>query len=124
MAVLAAVDIAQQLKLASSTVQVVTFNAPRVGNTAFSAWFASFGFDALRIVNQQDLTPHLPPRWTGFMHTQREIWIQDEEGATFECLGTDDAPESSECANSQRAYSMMRHLEVWGIPLGFHACLS
>ncbi|KAI8907963.1 Alpha/Beta hydrolase protein [Gorgonomyces haynaldii] len=102
---------------------VFTLSQPRVGNQIFAEWFAQQGFQSVRVTNQEDLTPHLPPLWMQFRHVPSEVWIADEDGTTFECEPDDDF-ESKDCANSKKGYSISRHGEVWQIPLGIKSCLS
>ena len=62
-----------QLPLASS---MYTFGQPRIGDGAFTTWFASAfgGMSWFRVVHWHDPIPHLPPAGLGFQHIAREIW--------------------------------------------------
>ncbi|KAG9289572.1 hypothetical protein G9A89_002345 [Geosiphon pyriformis] len=55
-----------------------TYGQPRVGNGAFANYVDSINFPIFRIVNKNDIVPHLPP-WTpvvGYRHHSPEFWIQ------------------------------------------------
>ncbi|KAI8899934.1 Alpha/Beta hydrolase protein [Globomyces pollinis-pini] len=100
---------------------VFTIGEPRVGNPEFAQWFSSFPFISFRVINQIDITPHLPPKWSGFLHSGREVWIENDEGDTFYCEDVENL-ESKQCANSNHVYSMVAHLQVWDISIGRYAC--
>ncbi|KAJ3193580.1 hypothetical protein HK101_004591 [Irineochytrium annulatum] len=86
LATLAAVDIRQTLGVPGFRLKLLTFAQPRVGNGIWADWVDSLTFDhMLRVVNQDDLTPHLPPSFAGFRHCPDEIWIADEDGTTLLC---------------------------------------
>ena len=77
-------------------------------------------------MNQNDLTPHLPPFAAEFEHSGREIFIMDSEGATVECL-TDveqDGNESKECSNSYAFHSIKRHGTAWNERIGYKSCFK
>ncbi|KAJ3284639.1 hypothetical protein HDU76_008263, partial [Blyttiomyces sp. JEL0837] len=87
-ATLAAVDISQTLsdQVPASSINLLTFAQPRVGNAIFANWLTTLGFSLTsRIVNQDDLTPHLPPLFAGFLHFPFELWIADKNGTTLLC---------------------------------------
>ncbi|KAI8915081.1 Alpha/Beta hydrolase protein [Entophlyctis helioformis] len=123
-ATLAAMDIVSSKILNAKQVSVFTLNQPRVGNTAFAAWMSSHAFaSVLRVVNQNDWTPHLPPLLSKFLHTPTEVWIADGDGRTLLCNVDDTDQESDECSNSLNgAFSVAKHNAVWGIRLGIKAC--
>jgi len=55
-----------------------TYGAPRVGNNKFEKAFNARFKDAYRVVNQDDMVPHLPPEFLGFSHTgQRVLFNRD-----------------------------------------------
>ncbi|KAI9347272.1 Alpha/Beta hydrolase protein [Obelidium mucronatum] len=149
LATIAAADVYQHLSqdIKPSQVSLLTFGQPRVGNSIFSTWINSFNFtNSLRITNQDDWTPHLPPDFSGFKHFHKELWIANKEGDTIECwddngdeewislidsfgiLGgdrrgdkRDDGPS---CADRLKwKYDARKHAWVWDQPIGFHVCL-
>jgi predicted lipase len=117
---LAAVDLYSShfnLKLGKWT--VYTIGQPRVGNEIFSKWTNSFPFEYYRLVYENDLVPHLPPAFFGFVHINTEIWIHDEK--TLKCP-QEDGKESKECANSYHLYSVSAHRLIWDQFIGVGAC--
>ncbi|KAL2916229.1 hypothetical protein HK105_204320 [Polyrhizophydium stewartii] len=85
-ATLAAADLASSGFVAADRIMVLAINAPRTGNGVFAKWFAMLPLKAVwRIVNQNDLTPHLPPQFVGFAHHPTELWIADASGHTVVC---------------------------------------
>jgi triacylglycerol lipase len=55
-----------------------TYGAPRVGNNKFEETFNARFNPAYRVVNQDDMVPHLPPEFLGFSHTgQRVLFTRD-----------------------------------------------
>lgn len=69
-----------------------SFEAPRVGNKAFSAAFSSrFSrkFPVFRITHSMDPVPHLPPRTLGYEHVPTEVWY-DAAGNYTVCDGAED----------------------------------
>lgn len=60
-----------------------SFEAPRVGNKAFSDTFSkrfTRKFPVFRITHSQDPVVHLPPVEVGFQHVQQEIWYNSTGG--------------------------------------------
>jgi hypothetical protein len=62
-------------------IEMVDFGMPRVGNAAFARDFPRFVNYTRRVVHQNDIVPHLPPREIGFVHVAPEVWSRGE-GAT------------------------------------------
>lgn len=74
-----------------------SFEAPRVGNKAFSDEFSRrfvHKFPVFRITNHMDPVIHLPPRFIGYEHVQKEVYY-DASGNYTVC----DAVESKICAD-------------------------
>ncbi|MEI8213235.1 MAG: lipase family protein [Planctomycetota bacterium] len=51
---------------------IFTFGAPRVGNRAYASFLRIKHF---RWVNNNDIVPRIPPRWMGYHHMGREIYL-------------------------------------------------
>ncbi|KAI8837530.1 Alpha/Beta hydrolase protein [Chytridium lagenaria] len=138
LATLAAVDLRQTLNesLPAFRIKLLTFGQPRVGNAKWAEWVDSLSFDySMRVVNQDDLTPHLPPSFAGFKHCPDEIWIADEIGTTLLCsddngdFTTTPSPsfvsleENKDCANRIKwRYNVSRHTWIWQMQVGHKAC--
>merc|ERR1719336_3501262 len=74
-----------------------TFEAPRVGNRAFSAEFSkrfARRFPVFRITHHRDPVPHLPPQIMGYRHPETEVYY-NSSGAFRICKG----PEDKTCSN-------------------------
>ena len=59
-------------------IQLMTFGQPRVGNAVFASYFEKHVPNAVRLVNEHDMVPHLPPYYTMFPqktyhHFPREV---------------------------------------------------
>ena len=95
---------------------------PRVGNGIWSNWtniiFPKDQF--IRIVNQNDFTPHLPPEISGFEHSGSEVWISNFTH-TYSCLSS--KLETNECSNSINfSWDIRKHGEAWGQIIGHKSC--
>lgn len=121
-------------------VRVVTLGQPRIGNLAFSEYYDrsfSNANDTLRIINGNDIIPHLPPLATGYIHHSREVWVSDnllnyiiEHGKLYhELLGgspnttilcSSIIPEDPECSFSisPSKLSLSQHMFVWNYTMG------
>ncbi|KDR80882.1 hypothetical protein GALMADRAFT_91570 [Galerina marginata CBS 339.88] len=75
------------LNIPSASVKTVSFSPPRVGNLAF-ADFANPLADMVRINNKKDFIPILPGRFLGYVHTEGEIHIADDN-TWVSCPGQD-----------------------------------
>lgn len=59
-------------------VQVMTFGQPRIGNAAFASCYSQLVPNTIRITNEHDMVPHLPPYYSYFPqktyhHFPREV---------------------------------------------------
>lgn len=52
---------------------LITFGEPRVGNQAFSNYYASVS-ECDRVVHYSDIVPHIPPAALNFYHQGKEVW--------------------------------------------------
>lgn len=59
--------------------------SPRLGNAGFSTFFNSKVESAYRIVHNADVFPQLPPRFLGFQHYGREIWLNEDSSEIRMC---------------------------------------
>ncbi|KAI9202944.1 Alpha/Beta hydrolase protein [Polychytrium aggregatum] len=104
--------------LDSKRMRIFTVGQPRVGNSQFADFVYGLGVRTIqRVVNQNDLTPHLPPTFSGFCHVPNEIWVRDANGTTFECLDTNghslrlDQPESLRSLQTQMLRAPKKRLK-------------
>lgn len=56
-----------------------TFASPRVGNKVFAGDFDQNVGTSWRIVNLNDIVPHLPPELVGYMHVDAELPINSDD---------------------------------------------
>jgi hypothetical protein len=102
-------------------IEIITIGSPRVGNRAFSEWASGiFKNKHKRVVNQDDLCPHLPPTSVNFMHASNEIWIMNDEGDTVECFEND---VEASCSNKFMIHDIGKHGYAWNYPLGIGSCM-
>ncbi|KAI0217440.1 hypothetical protein L0F63_001368 [Massospora cicadina] len=74
---LAAIRIQNDLGLEWNKIRIVTYGQPRVGNLQFANWFNKQPVTMTRVVNEDDLVPHMPPIFTGYFHTHNEMYIRN-----------------------------------------------
>ncbi|EPZ35680.1 Lipase, class 3 domain-containing protein [Rozella allomycis CSF55] len=115
LAVLAGLDILENLN-PEYKVEVVTFGAPRIGDPAFANHvnkvFAEHRASLTRVINSNDLVPHLPLSPV-FQHHSNEVWVNYETVQTCK-----DAEEDPKCSNSLKSYSILPHLYIWDVVFG------
>ncbi|KAL9685978.1 hypothetical protein QQ045_023433 [Rhodiola kirilowii] len=64
----------------ANEVQVMTFGQPRIGNAAFATYYRQLVPNTIRVTNEHDIVPHLPPYYPRFPqktyhHIPREVWL-------------------------------------------------
>ncbi|XP_077218972.1 putative feruloyl esterase A isoform X2 [Tasmannia lanceolata] len=106
-------------------VQVLTFGQPRIGNSAFSSYFSIQVPNTIRVTNEHDMVPHLPPYYTHFPqktyhHFPREVWLYNIGFGslvyTVEKV-CDDSGEDPSCSRSVTGNSIADHLVYFGVEL-------
>lgn len=96
LAVFQTLDLIDTPGLNPSNLFTYTYGEPRTGNKDFAKLVQSTGFKFFRIVNQNDLIPHIPPQSFTYKQYGPEFWIDPEE-EVVECPTAED----SNCSNSQ-----------------------
>ena len=76
LATLCALDLQTELQINAT---VYTYGSPRVGNVAFAQYYDSLVPNTFRIVNGQDIIPHLPLKTMNFYHVATEVWENPSE---------------------------------------------
>ncbi|RWR94122.1 lipase [Cinnamomum micranthum f. kanehirae] len=106
-------------------VQVMTFGQPRVGNSIFASYFSKHLPNTIRITNENDMVPHLPPYYTYFPHKTyhhfpREVWLYNiglgSLVYTVEKI-CDASGEDPACCRSVSGNSIADHLKYFGVQL-------
>lgn len=101
---LASVMLKKELNIPWSKIRLVTFGAPRVGNAVYAMWMNRQSSTHLRVVNNRDKVPHIPPNVWGFIHHNREIFLDGP--AMTSCVSAE--LEDPTCSNSRVPF-----LDVW-----------
>mmetsp|Transcript_44241 Transcript_44241/g.90288 ORF Transcript_44241/g.90288 Transcript_44241/m.90288 type:complete len:311 (-) Transcript_44241:194-1126(-) len=105
----------------SSHVGLYTFGQPRVGNVDFAQFFSEKLPGAIRVVHQDDVVPHLPPKSnmviTNFHHHSTEVWQHGPKDDIFQvCDGSGEDPHCSnslpEWDRSVAAHKLYVHLHM------------
>lgn len=119
---LAAYDIHSTLGIETVQIVMIAINSPRIGNSVFARWLKTIKFKQfIRLVNQNDLIPHLPIKLMQFEHTPTEVWVKNEND-TVVCERLDGDGETNECANSLVSFDINKHLSIWEYRLGTSGC--
>ncbi|KAJ3063284.1 hypothetical protein HDU99_004915 [Rhizoclosmatium hyalinum] len=99
-AVLAAVDLTARGVVQAGKSRLITFGQPRIGNAAFGAYVNSFHFaEVSRVVNYNDIVPHLPPYSDFYQQQSTEYWI-NASGKVVTCDDAAYGGEDSNCSNT------------------------
>ncbi|KAJ1923752.1 hypothetical protein IWQ60_005666 [Tieghemiomyces parasiticus] len=117
---LAGVDFVMRNKTLGSIMRVVTFGKPRVGNQEYIEYYNSLNITTDRVVNKNDIVPHLPGNFLGYRHEAGEQWIKFESNGnlTLSCPQVDNKS-NPDCSKSVRVrdYSREQHHWAWNIQL-------
>jgi len=122
MAVFCALDI--KIRLKPTFIGLHTFGQPRVGNAAFAAFAASTIPNAMRVVHQDDVVPHLPPMTgayiplTNFHHNPTEVWQTGTEDSEFRLC--DASGEDPHCSNSLPSWDRSVEAHLWYVGWPMH----
>ncbi|XP_038723311.1 lipase-like [Tripterygium wilfordii] len=109
----------------AQNVQVVTFGQPRIGNAAFASYYSQLVPNTIRVTNEHDIVPHLPPYYYYFPqktyhHFPREVWLyQIGWGSLVYRVERvcDNSGEDPTCSRSVTGNSVSDHLVYYGIEL-------
>eukprot|EP00899_Mesostigma_viride_P015970 jgi/Mesvir1/24374/Mv11045-RA.1 len=111
-----------KIYLDAASVLVYNFGMPRVGNDVFAAFFAMMFPDTIRVTHENDVVPHLPPRFSydvlDYHHVPTEVWLHVDK-LTGELLETtcDSSGEDPTCSMSVRGYSVADHETYYDLPM-------
>ncbi|KAK3009439.1 hypothetical protein RJ639_013188 [Escallonia herrerae] len=114
------------VNLEAEDVQVLTFGQPRIGNAAFASYYSQLVPNTIRITNDHDIVPHLPPYYTYFPqktyhHFPREVWLYNIGLGSLVYVVEkvcDVSGEDPTCSRSVAGNSISDHLEYFGVKLG------
>ncbi|KDP40015.1 hypothetical protein JCGZ_02013 [Jatropha curcas] len=109
----------------AKNVLVMTFGQPRIGNAVFASYYSRLVPNSIRITNNHDIVPHLPPYYSYFPqktyhHFPREVWLYSIGLGSLVynvekvCDGSGEDPA---CSRSVSGTSISDHLNYYGIDL-------
>ncbi|GMJ08347.1 hypothetical protein like AT5G18640 [Hibiscus trionum] len=111
----------------AKNVQVITFGQPRIGNAVFASYYSKLVPTAIRVTNEHDIVPHLPPYYSYFPqktyhHFPTEVWLYNLGLGSvvyqFEKV-CDGSGEDPHCSRSVSGSSITDHLNYYGVDLTF-----
>ncbi|XP_057960136.1 lipase-like [Malania oleifera] len=109
----------------AQNVQVMTFGQPRIGNAAFASYYSQVVPNTIRVTNEHDIVPHLPPYYAYFPqktyhHFPREVWLYNIGlgSLVYEVEKVcDSSGEDPTCSRSVAGNSISDHLVYYGVEL-------
>ncbi|GMH28432.1 hypothetical protein Nepgr_030275 [Nepenthes gracilis] len=109
----------------AKNVQVMTFGQPRIGNAAFAAYYSELVPNAIRVTNDHDVVPHLPPYYSCFPrktyhHFPKEVWLYKLGFGSLVYTAEkvcDGSGEDPSCSRSVMGKSISDHLVYYGVNL-------
>jgi len=110
-ATLATLDAAVSWGVSSDQLGHFTFGSPRVGDSTFASAFTEYvgANNHYRVVNDDDLVPHVPMEIMGFHHVSTEVWLHDNTETVCNSSGEDPS-----CSDSVIGVSIYDHLHYYG----------
>ncbi|KAK7331334.1 hypothetical protein VNO77_25556 [Canavalia gladiata] len=110
-------------------VQVMTFGQPRIGNAAFACLYSKLVPNTIRVTNDHDIVPHLPPYYyylpqKTYHHFPREVWLYNIGfGSLVYSVEKicDASGEDPTCSRSVSGNSIADHLVYYGVDMGSDA---
>ncbi|KAE8685558.1 Serine/threonine-protein kinase PBS1 [Hibiscus syriacus] len=101
----------------AKNVQVITFGQPRIGNAAFASYYGKLVPNTIRVTNEHDIVPHLPPYYY-FPEKTYHHFLQKKCGYQYEKI-CDGSGEDPHCSRSVSGSSITDHLNYYGVDLTF-----
>ncbi|RIA88220.1 Alpha/Beta hydrolase protein [Glomus cerebriforme] len=108
LAVFQTLDLIGTPGLNPSNLFTYTYGEPRIGNKDFAQFVMNSGHKFFRVVNKDDLVPHLPPRELDYIHYGPEFWINPNNDVVV-CQNAED----NRCSNSLHSKSLLRHAKYF-----------
>ncbi|XP_047340571.1 lipase-like [Impatiens glandulifera] len=112
----------------AKNIEAITFGLPRIGNAIFASYYSRFVPQTIRVVNNHDIVPHLPPYNRFFPHTTYhhfpiEVWIHTVQNGSLvhtEEEVCDGSGEDPCCSRSVIGYSKADHLTYYGQKMSYY----
>ncbi|CAG8524868.1 9405_t:CDS:2 [Ambispora leptoticha] len=95
MAILQLLEFVNIPGLSRDNLFVYTYGEPRIGNDVFAKYVENLRINIFRVVNKNDLIPHLPPRAFTYIQHSPEFFVHSNN-TMFECPVAEDI----NCSNS------------------------
>lgn len=118
LATLSAVLLQRMYDVDVGRMHLVTYGQPRVGDFDLVSWINMQEWKVTRVVNANDLVPHLPLNAMGYFHSHTQVYINQRK-STVCSIGS---IEDSLCSNSNMLFSVQAHRSVFDIQLGADGC--
>lgn len=119
-ALLLALDLQRAYSLPWARFSAYTYGQPRVGNLEFVNHYNSLPLKLTRVVNENDIVPHMPAPFQGYFHTLTELYIHDSRGH----LCSSHVLEDEACSRSRvKELSKDAHDFAWDKALNSETCL-
>ncbi|KAJ9065375.1 hypothetical protein DSO57_1020228 [Entomophthora muscae] len=103
----------------ANKMSLFTYGEPRTGNLAFARWINLQQTHITRVVNENDIVPHINPATLGYVHHSTELYIRSNTSTICSIKQVEDIrcslgrfPNLSVAANNM----------AWDVPIGPMAC--
>ena len=91
-----------------------SYGEPRLGDHTFAQWVNAMNWTAARVVNYDDVVPHIFPPTDVYTHFGTEFWIESLGSNATRICGRS-TTEDSTCSNSVAPlYNILEHLSYYG----------
>ncbi|KAJ9065377.1 hypothetical protein DSO57_1020230 [Entomophthora muscae] len=119
LAALASSELLHRRIITPNKLNLFTYGEPRTGNLAFSRWLNSQDAHITRVVNENEIVPHIPPASSGFAHHATEMYIHTNKSTICSTKEVEDLT----CSLSRFPdLSVASHLRAWDMPMATSAC--
>ncbi|KAJ9089357.1 hypothetical protein DSO57_1013730 [Entomophthora muscae] len=111
-ATLAASDLLHRKMITPKRLHLFTYGEPRTGNLAFVRWLNSQPAHITRVVNENEIVPHVPPASFGSAHHSTEMYIHNNKSRICSTKEIEDPT----CSLSRFPnLSILNHLRYWDV---------
>uniref|UniRef100_A0A6B2LD26 Fungal lipase-type domain-containing protein n=1 Tax=Arcella intermedia TaxID=1963864 RepID=A0A6B2LD26_9EUKA len=107
LASLALMDAVYYYQIPQPTPILYTFGQPRTGDSGWAQFMQQLTGSITRVVHNNDIVPHVPPKDFGYYHTPVEIWMPTGSVPYIVC---DNSGEDPNCSDSKINLSVPDHL--------------
>lgn len=104
--------------------QLYTYGAPRLGNSALATYIHTLIPQAARVTHYRDPVPHVPPKnILGYSYIQvpTEVFYNTQSGTTYKVCNMQGVQEDPNCSDSLLCDLIGDHLVYLGINTGCDA---